>query len=68
MCQVLVNRITLKDFQALIDRIWGFADKIEAMYFNKGWFYVRFNNKRDLEDVMKKGPWYSQSYPILVKK
>lgn len=44
-------------FKQVITQAWRLKNPVEVQDLNKNLFLFRFSNKRDLESVLKNGPW-----------
>ena len=53
--------------QGFIRRIWGNYDIYKMLQVKKGMFLVRFNNLQDKLSVEKRGVYYFDAKPVLVK-
>jgi len=66
-CSVLGANPPLEIMEGFLRRIWQSLDIDLICLVKKGVFLVRFNNLEDQSTVVKKGVYYFDSKPLLVK-
>ncbi|GKB28935.1 zinc knuckle CX2CX4HX4C containing protein, partial [Tanacetum coccineum] len=47
---------------------WGKYGLTRIMMNSKGFFFLKFNTPKDLDDVLENGPWMIRNSPIILKK
>ncbi|XP_074297524.1 uncharacterized protein LOC141628259 [Silene latifolia] len=68
MGNLLGARPTLKQITEFTDKYWGSIAKPTIQYFKKGWFSFRFENEKDMSNVLKRGPWKIGSHSLILKQ
>ena len=67
LCSILGTNPPFKVMQGFIKRNWGALDIDEIIHVRRGVFLVRFGNLQDKQMVERRGVYYFDSKPFLVK-
>lgn len=55
-------------FKQVIVNAWRLKNPVEVQDLNKNLFLFRFSSKRDLESVVKNGPWSFDRNIVILKR
>lgn len=63
-----VNPFNTRVFKQVIVQAWRLKNSVEVQDLNKNLFLFRFSSKRDVDSVMKSGPWSFDRNLLVLKK
>lgn len=63
-----VNPFNTRVFKQVIVQAWRLKNSVEVQDLNKNLFLFRFSSKRDVDSVMKSGPWSFDRNLLMLKK
>lgn len=63
-----VNPFNTRVFKQVIVQSWRLKNPVEVQDLNKNLFLFRFSSKRDVDSVMKSGPWSFDRNLLVLKK
>lgn len=64
----IVNPFNTRVFKQVIVQSWRLKNPVEVQDLNKNLFLFRFSSKRDVDSVMKSGPWSFDRNLLVLKK
>ncbi|KAL5172015.1 hypothetical protein HKD37_16G044853 [Glycine soja] len=65
---VLGGELSMNGVKQFITKAWNFVQLPAIYYYDDGYFLLKFNTHKDMDDVMLRGPYTVRNMPMLLRE